>query len=816
MYLLFIILINFSFENIHYKINNSSNIKEINDYFLLIKNYSHSIILFNQFLYIFYFNNYTTHLINSQIQILNNITNIKTNKEINIENFIIYAICTKNNFIEIYNSNENFSINNITYKELKLNIPNIKCEFDLDYKNNLFSISYSNINNSNILEKKIFYYKYDINNNILLSVNIKSFENEILFNFTDLINYIYNKCFYINNNSICLLYEKENYYLNIDSEFLSLNFSKKEFISYFDIHFLSNNMIIIKIIKTFNQINFFLLDLNSLNLIKIKTENFFKGTINSIDFIFTNETECYLIYDFNKLDTYNLVLIRLYVNLKENKISAINEYQIFNKNQIKKFFTNFYYIKNNFYLIKYFYLEHNLQIKDIYISNNKNIYEIIKEVESNLTNNIKNNIYNNNNNDNNNIIYNYTFLNKFNIKVEKINNNKNIILNNNCIKKYNIFYIMIININKLNNIINQIEYNLYDINFNKINIDNKNFDCSIEILYEINKNIFDFNYDNNYYVNLIKSINNNNNNIDILNPDNNIYCDICEQFYYNNSEYNIEKRRKNFYKNISICEENCFYDGLKKVNNIIYISCKCKIIKNEINVFYKEGKKINYNFCNNNNKINNNKLKCFYKIFEIKNINIWNIIIFILFLFNFFMIITNRKNFFKEKIIKYITNNNSKIKYYQINENEKNDNNHNHNHNQININNNKYKNFKNILILINPFFYLIDRIKIDIGIITLLFIIDLNIFINNIYINSILSELIFLLIIYYKKSNIILFLIIIFNFFNYIYINIYIILFKYTFISIVKQTIIVYLINILLISNIITLIIYIKKNKNFN
>ena len=210
MYLLilFLILIKLSLENIHYKINNSFNIKEIHDYFLLIKNYSHSIILSNQFLYIFNFHNYTTHLINSKIQILNNITNIKTYKEINIKNFIIYAICTKNNFIEIYNSNKNFSIYNITYKELQLDIPNIKCEFDLNYKNNIFSISYSNIKNSNILEKKIFYYKYDINNNILSSLNIKSFESEILYNFTNLINYIYNKCFYINNNSICLFISK--------------------------------------------------------------------------------------------------------------------------------------------------------------------------------------------------------------------------------------------------------------------------------------------------------------------------------------------------------------------------------------------------------------------------------------------------------------------------------------------------------------------------------------------------------------------------------------------------------------------------------
>ena len=797
--ILFLILINLSIQNIHYKINNSSNIKEINDYFLLTKNYSHSIILSNQNLYIFNFNNYSTHLINSKISILNNVTNIKTSNEINIKNFTIYVICTKNNFIEIYNSNENFSLFNVTYKELNLNIPNIKCEIDLN-KNNLISISYSNINNSNVLEKKIFYYKYDINNNNLTSIKLKSFENEKLLNFTNLINYVYNKCFFINNNSICFLYEKEKYYLNINSEFLSFNFSKKDFISYFDIQILQNNMIIIKTIKTFDQISFFLLNLNNLNLIKLKTENFFKGTINSIDFVFTSETECFLIFNFNKLDYYNLVIIRLYVNLKENKISAINEYQIFNKIQIKKFFINFYYIKNNIFSIKYFYLENNLKIKDIYIIKDKNIYEIIKEIEYNLTNNIKNN-----NNNNNLIIYNNIFMNKFNIKVEKINNNDNIIINNNCIKKYNIFYIMTININKLNNIINNLEYNLYDNNFNKININNNNFDCSIEILYEINKNIDFINYNNNDYINLIKSINNNNNNIDILNPNNNIYCDICEPFYFNNSEFNIEKRRKKFFKNISICEENCFYNGLKKIDNIIYISCKCKILKNEIDVLYKEGKKINYNFCNNNKINNNNKLKCFYKLFD-NNINIWNIIIFILFLFNFIMIIINRKKYiFKDKINIFLTNNN-KIKYYQINENEKNNN---KNHNK-NINNN-YNKLKDILTLINPIFYLININKIDIGIISILIIIDLNIFINNIYINSILSELIFLLIIYYKKSNIILFILIIFNCFNFLYLNIYTLLFKYTLISILKQTIIIYIINTFLISTIITLLIYIKQ-----
>ena len=795
--ILYFFLINLSIQNIHYKINDSSNIKEINDYFLLIKNYSHSIILSNQNLYIFNFNNYSTHLINSKISILNNITNIKTYNEINIKNFTIYAICTKNNFIEIYNSNENFSLFNVTYKELNLNIPNIKCEIDLN-ENNLISISYSNINNSNVLEKKIFYYKYDINNNNLISENLKTFEDEKLLNFTNLINYVYNKCFFINNNSICFLYEKENYYLNINSEILYFNFSKNDFISYFDIQILQNNMIIIKIIKTFDQISFFLLNLNNLQLIKLKTENFYKGTINSIDFLFTNGTDCFLICNFNKLDYYNLIIIRLYVNLKVNKISAINEYQIFNKNQIKKFFINFYYIKNNLFSIKYFYLENNLKIKDIYIINDKNIYEIIKEIESNLTNIIKNN------NNNNLLIYNNSFMNKFNIKVENINNNNNININNICIKKYNIVYIMTINIKKINNIINQIEYNLYDNNFNKININNNNFECSIEILYEINKNIDYINYNNNDYINLIKSINNNNNNIDILNPNNNIYCDICEPFYYNNSEFNFEKRRKKFFKNISICEENCFYNGLKKINNIFYISCKCKILKNEINVLYKEGKQINYNFCNNNNnKINNNKLKCFFKIFD-NNINIWNIIIFILFLFNFIMIITNRKKLiFNNKIKFYLTN--KQIKYYQINENEKNNKDHNKN-----INNN-YNKLKDILTLINPFFYLINKNKIDIGIIAILIILDLNIIINNICINSILSELIFLLIIYYKKSNIILFILIIFNCFNFLYLNIYTLLFKYTLISILKQTLIIYIINTFLISTIITLLIYIKQ-----
>ena len=95
---------------------------------------------------------------------------------------------------------------------------------------------------------------------------------------------------------------------------------------------------------------------------------------------------------------------------------------------------------------------------------------------------------------------------------------------------------------------------------------------------------------------------------DLFNPNDSFYHDICIPYTtFNKTDILLDDRRKDYFKNLSFCEENCTY----KQYNYIYekVQCECIIKKDEIKSNINNNKNIqkNENKERNNNKDTNNK-----------------------------------------------------------------------------------------------------------------------------------------------------------------------------------------------------------------
>ena len=163
---------------------------------------------------------------------------------------------------------------------------------------------------------------------------------------------------------------------------------------------------------------------------------------------------------------------------------------------------------------------------------------------------------------------------------------------------------------------------------------------------------------------------------DIFNLNSEFFNDICSTFSTENgTDVPIEDRKKDFYQNISLCQEGCVYNGFDKLTNSI--NCNCNI-NNNVNEVNKElGNEMTNLFSNSNLNV----LKCFYlnnnyKIL-LKNYGnyvflfseIGEIILFFIFLFQgFFPLMKKIKSI--KKFIYFKPNNNKlsknppKKKYY--------------------------------------------------------------------------------------------------------------------------------------------------------
>ena len=209
------------------------------------------------------------------------------------------------------------------------------------------------------------------------------------------------------------------------------------------------------------------------------------------------------------------------------------------------------------------------------------------------------------------------------------------------------FYVLEVNVKNKNGLTDQIEYGFYDLNGEKIRIDNiLNNDSYIIISNTINhknkliaENIYEYN-----------------NEYDSLNYSNKFYYDVCSKFSdLNNNDVIIEDRRKYFYQsNLKFCESDyCSFFSYDYENRIV--NCLCKI-KTEINLSENDFDYIYPKFENNNKYKNENFriLKC--KKEGNKNIGknpgFW--IVFILFIFEFFIILSLMIN--TQKITRNISN----------------------------------------------------------------------------------------------------------------------------------------------------------------
>ena len=67
-------------------------------------------------------------------------------------------------------------------------------------------------------------------------------------------------------------------------------------------------------------------------------------------------------------------------------------------------------------------------------------------------------------------------------------------------------------------------------------------------------------------------------NIDILNAKDDFFNDICYPYSENGDDIIIGDRRKDIYKNFSLCQEGCTYQGIDYEN--LLVACNCKISEN--------------------------------------------------------------------------------------------------------------------------------------------------------------------------------------------------------------------------------------------
>ena len=235
------------------------------------------------------------------------------------------------------------------------------------------------------------------------------------------------------------------------------------------------------------------------------------------------------------------------------------------------------------------------------------------------------------------------------------------------------FYILQIEIEREDEVVNQFEYSIFLSNGTELNLTL----CSgakVNISVSINKSLVE-NYEQAYDIF-------NKYGYDIYNINDPFYNDICTFF---TSEYGtdvtLEYRKKYYYKNISFCEENCSYINFNYLLNSVTCQCNIKQIinLNHSNFNYSSFSKVEKKF---SNKFSFQIYKCFKSVFSIsrlkKNIGSYIIIgfliieVFLLFLFcgvgliptlQLFEIILRKQTINKDMMIKKIDGSTSNINF---------------------------------------------------------------------------------------------------------------------------------------------------------
>jgi len=145
---------------------------------------------------------------------------------------------------------------------------------------------------------------------------------------------------------------------------------------------------------------------------------------------------------------------------------------------------------------------------------------------------------------------------------------------------------------------------------------------------------------------------------DLFNPNDSFYHDICIPYTtFNKTDILLDDRRKDYFKNLSFCEENCTY----KQYNYIYekVQCECIIkeeeIKSNINNIKFYGNLFFSSFLDIEKFSNIKVIKCFKLVFsKIGQTNNYGSYIFIFFIFIFFILMALFYIYAKKQIVQII------------------------------------------------------------------------------------------------------------------------------------------------------------------
>ena len=165
--------------------------------------------------------------------------------------------------------------------------------------------------------------------------------------------------------------------------------------------------------------------------------------------------------------------------------------------------------------------------------------------------------------------------------------------------------------NNSKSLINQVEYEIYDQNFTKLN---KKLckDINIQIIYAIKDNVLI----DTEAINNLKNIG-----VDAFNINDSFFWDVCQPYSDTENDLILEDRIKDLYQNYSLCEEGCTYNELSLEN--MTVSCNCKI-KQKITTIVSE---INLDQIKYETTSNFDIIKCYDIIFKFKlkytNIGFW-------------------------------------------------------------------------------------------------------------------------------------------------------------------------------------------------
>ena len=159
--------------------------------------------------------------------------------------------------------------------------------------------------------------------------------------------------------------------------------------------------------------------------------------------------------------------------------------------------------------------------------------------------------------------------------------------------------------------------------------------------------------------------------IDKYNMSSDLYNDLCNTLTTESgTDQSLKDRRENYKKNnISVCEENCFFELYSNITNKALCSCNIKLKLPLISEIKIDKNKLFSNFKDINNIANIKMLKCIYLLFDIKNIfnnyaNYMLIILLVLEIITIFVyfLYDNKKNIF---LVKNIIKIKAKIDLFQ-------------------------------------------------------------------------------------------------------------------------------------------------------